>query len=195
MPMKFWAKLVMAKTSIEWCDRTWNPTTGCTKVDNRDQSEVIAALEARIEAPAIPEGKRLKAYTAFLESKRLVAETKGFDISGTASILWDFQADIVRWACRRGRAAIFADCGLGKTLMQLEWARHVSKFGPVLIVAPLSVSDQTIAEAAKLNMAVRYVRRYDHGERVQITNYEMIHTFIGGDSSGIVLDESSILKS
>ncbi|NCD04376.1 MAG: helicase, partial [Clostridia bacterium] len=109
-------------------------------------------------------------------------------------MLFDFQADIVRWALRRGRACIFADCGMGKTPMQLEWAHHVP--GNILIVAPLAVADQTIREAIKFGG--EEIKYSDHGEvssRITITNYERLDHFNPSNYNGIVLDESSILKS
>lgn len=135
-------------------------------------------------------------YAAFLESKIIKAEASGFEVSATdiSDVLYDFQGDIVRWALRRGRAALFEDCGLGKTIQQLEWTRHVSKYGNVLIAAPLSVAEQTIEESAKLGMDVQFVTSPSF-DTIQITNYEMLHNFIGMPYAGIVLDESSILKS
>lgn len=140
-------------------------------------------------------------YAEFLTQKKIVVEPVGVDVPAEriARPLYDFQRDIVRWALRRGRAAAFLDCGLGKTLIQLEWARHVlAQTGePVLIVAPLSVADQTIREAYdKLGVPVLYVRNPDQLETgLSITNYEMLREFTGADLGGIVLDESSILKS
>lgn len=138
----------------------------------------------------------LPEYSDFLERKIIRSEAVGREVSpqDISPVLYDFQADVVRWALRRGRAAIFEDCGLGKTLQQLEWARHVG--GRVLIVAPLSVGDQTIREAQKLGLEVRRVRSADElGDGIRVTNYEMVHHFIGAPLDGIVLDESSILKS
>jgi hypothetical protein len=109
--------------------------------------------------------------------------------------LFDFQSDIVAWALRKGRAAIFADCGLGKTLMQLEWAVHIP--GRVLILAPLAVAQQTIREGDKFGIKVHYARRHKdtHTDtHITITNYEMLDHFDPSQFSGIVLDESSILK-
>jgi DNA modification methylase len=140
-------------------------------------------------------------YDDFLSTKIIKAEPSGVAIApeGISPVLFDFQRDIVRWALRRGRAAIFADCGLGKTLMQLEWARHVMKQYTcrILIAAPLSVGAQTVEEAHKLDMDVKQVRKPDElrGCGVHICNYEMIKHFIGVPLDGIVLDESSILKS
>jgi len=137
-------------------------------------------------------------YEEFLASKRLVAEAVGREVPPKAisTALYDFQRDVVLWALRRGRAAIFQDCGLGKTIQQLEWARHVG--GRVLIVAPLSVAEQTIAEAEdKLGIAVRYVSTApEMSDGISITNYERLHGFVDhAGVNGIVLDESSILKS
>jgi len=137
-------------------------------------------------------------YQQFLEAKVALASHCGFDVlpDEIHSILYDFQRAITRWALKRGRAAVFADCGLGKSFMQLEWARHVSRIGSVLIVAPLSVAEQTIREGWKLGVGVRQVRDIaEIQEGIHITNYEMLWHFIGADIAGIVLDESSILKS
>lgn len=90
-------------------------------------------------------------YNEFLANKRFVLESSGFDIdkSKLNPMLYDFQKDIVRWALKKGKACIFADCGLGKTPMQLSWAHqvHVHTGGKVLILAPLAVADQTKQEA------------------------------------------------
>lgn len=108
-------------------------------------------------------------------------------------LLFPFQRDVVAWAVRRGRAAIFGDCGLGKTLMQLEWARQVG--GRCLIVAPLAVAEQTIAEGARIGLDVERVARPQTGTGIQITNYEKLQHFAGAEYDALVLDESSILKS
>lgn len=107
--------------------------------------------------------------------------------------LFPFQRDIVKWAIRKGRAAIFADCGLGKTLMQLEWAKHIG--GSCLIVAPLAVAEQTMREGDTIGVPVRRVAAPDGKSGVCITNYEKLHHFVGHAYDAIVLDESSILKS
>jgi len=134
-------------------------------------------------------------YSEYLESKRIIDMPTG--IEGEIEInplLFDFQKDITRWALKRGRAAIFADCGLGKTPMQLEWAHHIP--GRVLIVAPLAVSAQTIREARKFHEEeIVYSTDGKGDSRILITNYERIEKFNPSDFTGIVLDESSILKS
>ena len=132
-------------------------------------------------------------YQSFIESKRVADAPSGLtEIGDLNPMLFDFQRDIVRWALRRGRAAIFADCGLGKTPKQLEWASHIP--GRVIVVAPLAVGKQTEREGAKFGIECRYTRK-DEGDRITITNYEMIDRFNPQDFTGIVLDESSILKS
>lgn len=109
-------------------------------------------------------------------------------------ILHPWQRDVTTWAARTGRAAVFADCGLGKTFVQLEWARTVAE--RTLILAPLSVARQTVREARTLGLDVTYVRHADElpTSGVAITNYEMAGQ-VGADWCGaVVLDESSILK-
>ena len=138
-------------------------------------------------------------YNEFIESKRIKFEPVGFDVPESAinPMLFDFQRDIVRWALRRGRAAVFADCGMGKTPMQLEWAHQVHKHtdGRVLILAPLAVSVQTQREGEKFNIPVNICRTdADLQDGINITNYERLHYFDPADFAGIVLDESSILK-
>lgn len=135
-------------------------------------------------------------YKAFLASKAFEAPDSGLliDDSDINSILFPFQRDLVRWAARKGRAAIFADTGLGKTLMQLEWARLVGE--PCLILAPLAVAHQTIREAEKLGIDVAYAT--DQGAvstKIAITNYDRLDRFEAAMFGAVVLDESSILKS
>jgi hypothetical protein len=138
-------------------------------------------------------------YQDFLKTKRIRFESKGIDIDKSVvnPILFPFQADLVAWALRKGRAAIFADTGLGKTFMQVEWARLVNV--KTIIVAPLSVARQTVREAEKLGVQVFYVRDQAQADalpgNIYITNYEMIEKFDPYKFGAIVLDESSILKS
>lgn len=109
--------------------------------------------------------------------------------------LFPHQSALVNWALRKGRCAIFADTGLGKTLMQLDWARAVSAAGPVLILAPLAVAEQTVDEGARFGISLTYRKRPIPGDRIVITNYERLDAFDPSIYSGVVLDESSILKS
>lgn len=136
-----------------------------------------------------------KNYQDFLNEKRTIDRDTGLsNIPELNPMLFDFQRDIVAWALRRGRAAIFADCGMGKTPMQLEWARHIP--GRVLIIAPLAVSAQTIREAEKFGVpGIKYSPDGSVSSRITITNYERMEKFDPEMFEGIVLDESSILKS
>ncbi len=137
----------------------------------------------------------MKTYETFLEEKSRVVPPMGITISEDQihPLLYDFQKAIVKWALRKGRAAVFADCGLGKTFIQLEWARLIGK--TVLIVAPLCVAKQTTEEAKKIGVDVKFVRNKSQVENgISITNYEMIENF-DDNIDAIVLDESSILKS
>ena len=135
-------------------------------------------------------------YQEFLQKKAFRPVTSGFDPDLTGYDLKDFQHDIVRWACNRGRAAIFADTGLGKTFMQLAWADQVAGVtgNPVLILAPLAVSDQTIGEGNKFGISVEKLKSDVFGPHIYITNYEQLKNVDTDQFSGIVLDESSILK-
>ncbi len=134
-------------------------------------------------------------YAAFLDRKRRVWTGEAIAATELPAQLFDWQAAIVRWALRKGRAAIFADCGLGKTFMQLSWAQQIN--GRVLILAPLCVAEQTVAEGKKLGIEVHYAKSQqdDHGARITITNYERLDGFDPGEYTAVVLDESSILKS
>ena len=138
-------------------------------------------------------------YEDFVRSKRRAEVATGHMPNELNEHLFDFQHAIVSWAVRRGRAAIFADTGLGKTLMQLSWADEVASHtgGMVLILAPLAVSEQTIEQGKTFGIEVN---RVPHGETpnapgIWITNYERMDVIDFSELHGIVLDESSILKS
>lgn len=136
------------------------------------------------------------AYAEFLAAKnrQILPSGKSIELSQIHPMLHTWQQAIVRWACERGRAAIFADCGLGKTFMQLEWARIMHNRG-ALIVAPLSVARQTAREAKRIGIDVQYIRQTPLGDgNVYITNYEMLDRIDASRFDAIVLDESSILK-
>lgn len=138
-------------------------------------------------------------YQAFIASKLSLHTPVGFEPGPLPESLFDFQAAIVTWAVRRGRAAIFADTGLGKSCMQISWADQVASHTgkPVLILAPLCVAQQTVREAARIGISdVRYARTKAlvPGARMVVVNYEMLDHFEGIDWGGVVLDESSILK-
>ena len=137
-------------------------------------------------------------YAAFLQTKQQWNMHTGFPClpEDLPAALFPWQRVITAWALRKGRAAIFAGTGLGKTVMQLAWAQHIP--GRVLIFAPLMVAQQTIAEAHdKLGMRVQYVQNAQSmdDDGVYITNYDRMEHFTGEQLAGIVCDESSILKS
>ena len=135
-------------------------------------------------------------YLEFLKQKQKTHVLSGFDVDELNPALFDFQKFIVKRALKAGKYAIFADCGLGKTLMQLEWAnqvtRHTNK--PVMILAPLAVSGQTIKEAKKFGLKCEKLKSDIFGQGVYITNYEQLDKIECNVFGGIVLDESSILK-
>lgn len=141
----------------------------------------------------------MKNYKQFLENKKITAIESGFEIndSDLNKYLFDFQRVIVKWAIKRGRAAIFADTGLGKTLMQTSWADAVANHtkGNVLILAPLCVAHQTVSEGKKFDISINYCRSQDDIKPgINITNYEMLERFDLSKFYGVVLDESSIIK-
>lgn len=141
----------------------------------------------------------MQSYQDFIASKAVTSTLAGHDVdlSELNSNLFDFQQAIVKWALKRGRAAIFADTGLGKTLMQLSWAHEVVKYtqSNVIIFAPLCVANQTVSEGKKFGIEVNYCRTPDKIKSgINITNYEMMDNFDLSEFSGVVLDESSIIK-
>ncbi len=136
-------------------------------------------------------------YQQFLMSKRIMVGSAGVEVDAGQihPMLFPFQRDIVVWAVRKGRAAVFADTGLGKTYIQLEWARLIGE--KTLIIAPLSVARQTVRLAKNIGLSVQYVRHAAEldGDGLYITNYEMAHEFDPSMFGAVVLDESGILKS
>lgn len=142
----------------------------------------------------------MKNYKDFLNAKLVKTQKSGFSV-GEADIhpkLFDWQNAVVRWALDHGKAALFEECGLGKTLQQVEWARHVHAHtgGNVLIVSPLAVAHQTVREAEKIGVTVKYIRSQEEADSgIYITNYDILKSFDGAEWAGVVLDESSILKS
>lgn len=138
-------------------------------------------------------------YAEFLKTKTRRFGKNGFrvDSSTLPANIFPWQRKIVEWAVAKGRAAIWADTGLGKTLMQLCWAdqvaRHTGK--PVMILTPLAVSYQTVAEAAKFGLSAKVCAENDESAVLSVTNYHKLHRFDATKFGGVVLDESSILKS
>ena len=146
---------------------------------------------------AAPMGSQIS-YLEFLEQKKIRIEESGFIIPDNAlnPALFDFQRHIVKKALKAGKYAIFADCGLGKTLMQLDWAHHVTTHTqrPVLILCPLAVAGQTINEGVKFGIQVERLQADVFGPGVYITNYDQLDNVDASQFSGVVCDESGILK-
>lgn len=136
-------------------------------------------------------------YSNFLDSKTDYGAESGFEPLWMPPFLFDFQVALVEFAVRKGRSAIFADCGMGKTPMQLVWAENVVRKAnkPVLVLTPLAVSYQTLEEAKKFGIEAYRASVSDKPKAICVTNYEKLHYFNADDYSGVVCDESSILKS
>ena len=139
-------------------------------------------------------------YHEFLKTKEVRILPSGFSVAedSLSAAAFDWQRHVVAWSLKRGKAALFEDCGLGKTLQQLMWAERVSAYTdkPVLIIAPLAVAPQTKLEGLKFGIAVNICEtQADVGHGINITNYEKLDKFSANSFSGVVLDESSILKS
>lgn len=136
-------------------------------------------------------------YRAFIAGKHPRATVRGFTAGEIHPRLFDWQREAVSWACHLGTAALFQECGLGKTLQQVAWAEQVARHtgGRVLIVAPLAVAGQTIREAATIDVPMVYAQsQADVTLPIVITNYDRVAAFDAAQFVGVVLDESSILK-
>lgn len=135
-------------------------------------------------------------YADLLERKAQHTGMDGFDPIVMPDHLYDFQAEMVAWAVRKGRAALFEDCGLGKTPQELAWAenihRHTGK--PVLLLTPPAVGFQVVAEAAKFGHEASISRNGKPAAPITVTNYEQLHKFDRDDFGGVVADESSAIK-
>jgi hypothetical protein len=141
--------------------------------------------------------KQRQNYDEFIKSKLRRAECNGFDPFEITAPLFPFQKHVTGWAIKKGRAALFEECGLGKTLQQLEWAYQVAKKTGemVLILTPLAVSRQTFDEATRFGYIANIATcKDDLKPGINITNYEKLDLFDGVKFAGVVLDESSILK-
>jgi hypothetical protein len=136
-------------------------------------------------------------YSTFIERKSQLGSSSGFEPLFMPDFLFPFQRALVEWAVRKGRCAIFADCGLGKTPMQLVWAQNVVEktCKPVLVLTPLSVGAQTIREAGKFGIEAKQSRDGTIAAPITVTNYQQLHKFDWQQFGGVVCDESSILKS
>ena len=135
-------------------------------------------------------------YERFLDAKAQSGADHGFDPLWMPDFLIDFQQSLAAWSMRKGRGAVLADCGLGKTIIQLVWAENVVRKtnGRVLILTPLAVGAQTKREAEKFGIEAHRAREGELPGKIIITNYERLHYFKSEDFVGCVCDESSILK-
>lgn len=137
-------------------------------------------------------------YESFISQKIKSAKPVGFDCETLNPALFDWQSSIVKWSLRRGRAALFEDCGLGKTIQQLAWGDAVCQRinAPALLLTPLAVGIQTLAEADRFNVHARIVETQEQvGAEINITNYQKLHHFSPDEFGAIIIDESSVLKS
>ena len=139
----------------------------------------------------------MREYAEFLDKKSQLDVMSGFDPVWMPDFLFDFQKALVEWSVRKGKAAIFCDCGTGKTPMQLTWAENIvrKENARVLILTPLAVSAQTIREAEKFGIEAHRSGDGKLYPGINVTNYERMHYFDPNDFAGVVCDESSILKS
>ena len=136
-------------------------------------------------------------YQDFVAKKLQLVAPSGMDVNPVDAGLFDYQDALARWALKRGRAAIFADTGLGKTRMEISWAASVAREtgGNVLLLAPLAVAAQTVQEAASVGISIKLCRSDDDVDQgLCITNYDRLHLFNPARFSGVVLDESSVIK-
>lgn len=136
-------------------------------------------------------------YQAFLDRKSQLGSQSGFKPIWIPKSMFDFQASLTEWAIQKGRAALLVDCGMGKTFMQLVWAENVVRKTnkPVLIITPLAVGAQTVREGDKFGIECKKTGDGKVQPGINVTNYERLHYFDPNDFAGVVLDESSILKS
>jgi hypothetical protein len=145
----------------------------------------------------LPEQRNWTPYDLFLEGKAQLGGQHGFAPINMPSQLFPFQEQLVEWSLHKGRDAILADCGLGKTPMQLTWAdnvlRHTNK--PVMVMTPLAVGSQTVREGAKFGIDCHKSSSGMVHKGINIVNYERLHHYNPNDFAGAVCDESSILKS
>lgn len=159
-----------------------------------------SCLMAMLSDPGIPDAVKVSAYdyAHFLDRKRITAQPVGFNFRPLHPSMREDQRDITRWLGQRGRAAAFTDCGTGKSFCEQEWSLQVAAHaGTVLNLAPLAVAEQSVREAAHWGRTIHLCESQSDivGAAVNITNYEKLHKFSPVGLAGIVLDESSILKS
>jgi hypothetical protein len=135
-------------------------------------------------------------YSEFLDAKTHSESGCGFQPIEIPYCLHDTQRALANWSIWRGRAAIFADCGLGKSLIELVWANNINRYAgkPVLVACPLAVAGQMVREAEKFGIEAKRSFRGEIGSGIVVTNYDRLHLFSPNDFCGFVGDESGILK-
>lgn len=159
--------------------------------DYPGDADALASYGVAVEAM-----REQRDYAAFIDAKSHLGDMSGFDPVWMPDFLFDFQQSIIDWSVRKGRAAIWADCGLGKTPMQLVWAENVVRHanGRVLVITPLGVSAQTLAEGEKFGIECHRSKDGKPRPNITVTNYESLHKFYPADFVGVVCDESSAIK-
>lgn len=164
------------------------------KIARESTNELPKGTDSSEREPPLSETSEYADYAGFVSRKLTRQPSTGLrEVPELHTSLFPFQRDLVAWALRRGRAALFADTGLGKTAMQIEWAKHVP--GDVLILAPLAVAAQTAREGERLGVSIKVCRDASHVEPgINVTNYDRLHRFDVARFTGVVLDESSIIK-
>jgi hypothetical protein len=140
--------------------------------------------------------RKMTDYEQFIERKSQLGGEFGFKPTFMPDFLFPFQRSLVEWALRKGRAAVFADCGLGKTVQQLVWAENVFQRGrkPVLLLTPLAVGAQTVAEAKRFGIDAARSGDGKVAAEITVTNYDRLHLFNAEDFCAVAADESSIIK-
>jgi hypothetical protein len=135
-------------------------------------------------------------YDDFIDSKTQLGGNHGFEPTFMPEFLFPFQKSLLEWSVKKGRSATMADCGLGKTALQLSWAQNIVQKTnkPVLILTPLAVGPQTVSEGAKFGVECKQSRDGSVNSKIVVTNYQQLIKFNPDDFSGVVCDESSILK-
>lgn len=135
-------------------------------------------------------------YSEFLQSKQQTDTDGGFEPTFMPDVMFDFQKHLTDWALRRGRAALFEDCGTGKTLQELVWAQNVVEHTnkPVMVLTPLAVSSQTVREGEKFGIECKRTNVGEVHPGINVSNFERLHYYTATDFGGVVCDESGILK-
>lgn len=135
-------------------------------------------------------------YEAFLYNKSQLGGMYGFKPTFYPSMAFDFQKALIDWSVQKGRGGVFADCGLGKSLIELAYAQNIVERtnGNVLLLTPIAVGAQMQLEAEKFGIETARSRDSKIKGKITISNYEMLHHFNPSDFEGIICDESSILK-